>query len=171
MPTEKIKQIFLTSQEFEQFERGELTDSEFRDFIRRIYKVDATDETIDNCWSAMLKDLPKKKLDLLSELKNRYATFLLSNTNGIHLSYFNEVSLAPFDKTSFSSYFHKDYYSHLMGKRKPEIEIYQQVLDENKLVAEQTVFLDDNVSNLEGANKVGIRTIHIPSAEFFYTLF
>lgn len=171
LPQKEIRRIFETSVEFEQYERGEISDTVFRDFIRVVYRLDATDQQIDTCWVAMLKELPKKKLELLQGIKNQYSTFLLSNTNSIHLSYFNTVSLAPFDKTSFGSYFHKDYYSHLMGKRKPDAEIYQQVLEENKLNPHQTIFLDDNVSNLKGAASLGIKTIHIPTPDFLYTLF
>lgn len=171
LPQDEIKNIFVSSEEFEQYERGALSDREFRDFIRSVYRIAATDEAIDRCWVAMLKNLPKGKLKLLTALKQHYTTFLLSNTNGIHLDYFNRVSLAPFSMSTLGSYFHKDYYSHLMGKRKPDIEIYQQVLDENALIPEHTIFLDDNVGNLEGANKLGIKTIHIPSPDFLYTLF
>ena len=168
---DEIKLIFETSPEFEQYERGEITDTEFRNFIRKVYTIKATDAIIDTCWSSMLKELPKRKLELLLVLKNSYQTFLLSNTNSIHLAFFNDVSLAPHGTNSFDSYFHKDYYSHLMGKRKPDVAIFQQVLDENKLIPEQTVFLDDNLHNLAGADKLGIKTIHIPNPEFFYTLF
>jgi putative hydrolase of the HAD superfamily len=171
LPKAEIKQLFETSHEFAQYERGALSDAEFRDFIRSIYRVDASDEDIDGCWVAMLKDLPAKKLELLLELKKQYRTFLLSNTNNLHLAYFNTISLAPFKQSSFDDYFHQAYYSHLMGKRKPDAEIYEQVLDENKLDPEQTIFLDDNVSNLEGAGKLGIKTIHIPTPDFLFTLF
>lgn len=171
LPQEKVKEIFVSSQEFEQYERGEISDNEFRDFIRNVYQVEASNEAIDLCWVAMLKNLPKRKLDLLTTLKSSHTTFLLSNTNGIHLDYFNTVSLAPYALSTLGSYFHKDYYSHLMGKRKPDVEIYQQVLEENMLNPSQTIFLDDNLGNLEGANKVGIKTIHIPTPDFLYTLF
>ena len=170
-PQDEIKQLFNTAEEFAQYERGNLSDEEFRNFIRRLYQVDAPDETIDACWVAMLKELPVAKLQLLLELKGEFNTFLLSNTNGIHLTYFNTVSLAPHALHSLDAYFHRAYYSHLMGKRKPDTEIYQQVLDENEMDPAQTIFLDDMVSNLEGASKLGIKTIHIPTPEFLYSLF
>ena len=113
-PKKEIKKIFESAPEFEQYERGEINDSEFRDFIRNIYHVDATDDQIDQCWVAMLKELPAEKLTLLTHLKTSYTTFLLSNTNSIHLEYFNAISLKPFGVNSFESYFHNDYYSHLV---------------------------------------------------------
>ena len=48
-----------------------------------------------------------------------------------------------------------------MGKMKPSPEIYQQVLDESGLKAEETLFLDDNSDNVAGAQQLGIQTVHI----------
>ena len=48
-----------------------------------------------------------------------------------------------------------------MGKLKPEIEIYQQVLKEANLEAKETLFLDDMLINLEAASTLGIHTKQI----------
>ena len=44
-------------------------------------------------------------------------------------------------------------------KVKPEIEIYQYLLNEHNLVAEETVFIDDMDVNLTAASSLGINTI------------
>jgi len=44
-------------------------------------------------------------------------------------------------------------------KVKPEIEIYQHLLTEHSLVAEETVFIDDMDVNLVAATSLGINTI------------
>jgi putative hydrolase of the HAD superfamily len=43
-----------------------------------------------------------------------------------------------------------------MGLRKPQPEIYQQVLNENKLFAVETLFVDDKKENTDGAEILGI---------------
>ena len=43
--------------------------------------------------------------------------------------------------------------------RKPNKDVFQFVLSENGLVAEKTVFIDDSPQHLEGAKKLGIKTI------------
>lgn len=48
-----------------------------------------------------------------------------------------------------------------MGLIKPNPKIYEQVIHENKLLASQVVFFDDNFSNIESAKILGIQAIHI----------
>jgi glucose-1-phosphatase len=159
---EKVKDIFIASPEFNEFEKGLMDDHDFRDFIRKTYAPQATNEEIDRCWNAMLLGLPIEKLELLQSLKKQFSVCLLSNTNGIHLHHINEVILKKLTgKNSLDEYFHKAYYSHRMGKRKPEPEIYLQVLQENNLTAGETMFLDDNAHNIESAASLGIQTVYV----------
>jgi glucose-1-phosphatase len=159
---EKVKDIFIGSPEFNEFEKGLMNDDAFREFIRKTYAPQATDAQIDECWNAMLLGLPMQKLDLLDALKKEFSVYLLSNTNGIHLHYINEVILKSVTgKNLLDTHFHKAYYSHRMGKRKPEPEIYLQVLEENNLKAGETMFLDDNPHNIESAASLGIQTVYV----------
>ena len=168
----EIERIFISAPEFERYEKGEIDDVEFRDFIRRAYKVQQSDQEIDQCWNAMLVTIPPAKLDLLNTLKSRYRVFLLSNTNGIHLHHINRTILpALTGENSLDQYFHKSYYSHQLGMRKPDVEIFEHVLDDNDLVAEETLFLDDNALNTEGAAKAGIKTVYITSPEQVFHVF
>jgi len=47
-----------------------------------------------------------------------------------------------------------------IGKVKPEIDIYEHLLEEHRLNATDTVFIDDLEENLAAAATLGIRTIH-----------
>lgn len=169
---EIVTELFKGSEGFLAFEKGTIGEYEFRNFVRELYNVDATDLEIDECWNAMLLGIPKKKLDLLTRLKSQYRTFLLSNTNTIHLDYLNEKLLPTLDGvTSLDEFFHKTYYSHLMAKRKPEPEIFLQVLEENNLKASETLFLDDNMDNVEGARAVGLQAVYVDSPDFILQYF
>jgi putative hydrolase of the HAD superfamily len=55
-------------------------------------------------------------------------------------------------------FFERIYYSHLVGKRKPNSDIFEQVLNENTLKPEETLFIDDSPQHLETAKKLGIKT-------------
>jgi HAD superfamily hydrolase (TIGR01509 family) len=172
MDKEKVKTIFVSSPEFEAYESGDLDDNQFRDFVRKAYNISAKDEELDRCWNAMLLTLPIEKLKLLETLKTAYNLFLLSNTNNIHLRHINEVILRSVTgETDLDRYFHKAYYSHRMNKRKPEAEIFRQVLDENNLDPSQTLFLDDNLLNVQGASSLGIQTLYVTSADFVLNVF
>lgn len=62
---------------------------------------------------------------------------------------------------NFDNYFIKAYYSHELGLRKPYVESYQKILEEQNLLASETLFIDDTYKNIEGAQKAGLQTIHL----------
>jgi 2-haloacid dehalogenase len=49
--------------------------------------------------------------------------------------------------------------------RKPFAEFYQILFDRYQIDPQQAIFIDDNIKNIEGAKKTGLRTIHFRSAE------
>lgn len=167
---EKAMSIFHNSPEFNLYEKGGMTDQEFREFLKSAYTPGASDAEIDSAWNQMLRGIPVRKLELLETLKKQYHVLLLSNTNEIHLSYMN-ANLLPKEARSLDQYFHKAYYSHRMLKRKPDAEIFEQVLEENNLVPAQTLFLDDNLMNVKGAESVGIKTVHVTSPDLILNYF
>ena len=166
------KELFISSPGFEIYEKGGMSDQEFRQFVREVYKVNATDEQLDTCWNAMLLGFPIKKLELLEKLKTKYNVYLLSNTNGIHVEHINNVLLPRVNHhSSLDDFFHRAYYSHQMKKRKPDAEIFEQVLQEGNFRPEETLFLDDNQANVEGASKLGIKIVHVVNPDMIYEYF
>ena len=167
-----VKRLFVSSPEFELYEKGGISNEDFRAFVKKLYSIDALDETLDACWNAMLLGFPKKKLELLETLKAKYNVYLLSNTNDIHLQHINNILLPKVNHhTSLDDFFHRAYYSHRMKKRKPDAEIFEQVLNESNFLPEETLFLDDNQSNVEGAGKLGIKTLHVVNPDMVYDYF
>lgn len=141
---------------FDALDRGKISPAEFRDEIRKHVSHNVTDEQIDAAWDAMLLDVPQHKLDLLTALKARYRTFLLSNTNAIHVKNFSAELKRVYGTADFSPYFEKCYYSCDVGMRKPDAEIFLRVLNENNLRAEETLFIDDSIQHIHGAEACGI---------------
>ena len=169
--TNKVRQLFVDSPEFESYEKGEISDSDFRTFVRRLYNIEVADNVLDDCWNAMLVGFPLKKLQLLQSLKKTHKVFLLSNTNNIHVHYINNTLLPKVNQNSLEDFFHRSYYSHRMKKRKPDPEIFQEVLEKENLDPHQTLFLDDNKSNVEGAGKLGIKTVHVVNPNMIFEYF
>jgi putative hydrolase of the HAD superfamily len=58
-----------------------------------------------------------------------------------------------------------------MKKRKPDFEIFEQVLNENNLLAEETLFIDDSAVNLNGAEHLGIQTLLVTSEKSLFDFF
>jgi glucose-1-phosphatase len=151
--------------EFKQYEMGKIDDAAFRGFIRNRIGISARDEEIDQAWNAMLLDIPSQRLKVLQKLRNTYRTFLLSNTNAIHLRAFSQTVKQVSNQDSLSFCFEKLYYSHEIGLRKPDVNIYEHVLTENTLTPSKTLFFDDLLPNLEGAKSAGIQTYHVANAD------
>ena len=161
----------MPSKEFHDYEKGLISDNHFREIVRDMLQVGASDSDIDNCWNAMLLDIPLERLQLLEHLKTKYRVFLLSNTNEIHLNCFSNIVRDLTGKLTLDEYFEKAYYSHRMKMRKPDSEIYEAVLQENELTPGHTFFLDDNLSNLKGAELCGIKTFHVQHPDLIFKLF
>lgn len=146
---------------FIDFEIGKITSQQFRDSLRECLYLDVQDEVLDKAWNALLLDFPVERLALLQDLKQQYRTFLFSNTNAIHVDEVFNILQRQHQINSLAAFFEKEYYSHILGARKPHAEGYLAILQENNLQPAETVFVDDLYANILGAQKVGLHTIHI----------
>jgi putative hydrolase of the HAD superfamily len=144
---------------FNLLERGEINEADFRNRIREIsHKPELTDQQIDDAWNKIFIGIPKGNHELLLKLKHKYRTFLLSNINAIHYDYVHNYLQKEFGMNTNDDLFEKVYYSHLTGKRKPEPEIFEQLLTENNLNPAETLFIDDSPQHLETAKIWGLQT-------------
>ncbi len=171
LPVDEIKTIVHHGDFFNQYEKGLISDSEFRDHLRESLNLRVDDGELDNAWNAMLLDIPMERIRLLEQLKSGFRIFLLSNTNNIHLQSFNHQVKQLTGFNAIDEYFHQAYYSHLVKMRKPDLEIFEHVLHTSNLIPEETLFLDDNKDNLTGANKAGIKTFHVQEPDQIFSLF
>ena len=159
---EEILTLFKENDLFRKFETGHLDEAGFRNYIREILTFpDWTDEMIDTAWNSLLLDLPPERVDLLKNLRKKYRLFLLSNTSSIHITQVNKILEASTGVKKLDDLFEKVFVSYEMGLMKPDPQIYQDLLDEAGLKAEETLFLDDNLDNIKGAQTLGIATIHV----------
>ncbi len=146
---------------FNDFETGSISSNQFREEIRKIAQNSAlTDTQIDAAWNSLLIGVPTTaNHEILLNLKNNYRTFLLSNNNEIHYNWILDYIQKEFDIKSYDDFFEKAYFSHLMGMRKPNAEIFERVIAENNLNVDETLFLDDSPQHLAGAQKAGLNTL------------
>jgi epoxide hydrolase-like predicted phosphatase len=160
MGISNFKELFSQAQQshlFDLYEKGQISSAEFRIEIKKIIGHHYTDEAIDKAWNALLLDIPPNRLTLLDSVKTKYNTFLLSNTNDIHIETFNGYLKQTFGINNLENYFNKLYLSYKVGMRKPDAEIFELVLSENNLVPEETLFIDDSIQHIESAKKLGIQ--------------
>ncbi|OJJ14242.1 hypothetical protein BKI52_43680 [marine bacterium AO1-C] len=149
------------AQFFIDYEIGSINDATFCQHLRDTFHLDANDAQISEAWNALLMDVPANRIELINNLRNTHRTFVLSNTNAIHIEEANNILHKAHGVTTYDDLVEKAYYSHLMNKRKPWPEIYQQIIDENELNPAETLFIDDNVENIQAANSVGLQGLHV----------
>ncbi|CAN5432006.1 HAD family phosphatase [soil metagenome] len=157
---------------FDQFDRGEIEPADLRNFVRqKTGNPGLGDKEIDAAWNSMLLGIPEGNHELLLKLKKKYRTFLLSNINAIHYDYIHRYLKADFGFDNNEHLFEKTYYSHLVGKRKPEPAIFEQVLQENNLDPAETLFIDDSPQHLAAAKELGIQTYLMKAPDSIQQLF
>ncbi len=142
-----------------QYEIGVISETEFLSAFA-IKIPNATFDEIKNAWNLIIGDFPQNRLDFLKSLSKNYRLFLLSNTDATHIEHFKQKVGADF-YNEFKKCFEKIYYSFEVGMRKPNVEIFTYVLLEQNLIANQTLFVDDKLENIESAKVLGIQTWHL----------
>ena len=146
---------------FDDFEKGKIKPEAFISSFKESENLKIKEIDFINAWNAMLLEIPIEKLQFIDGLKKDYKIILLSNTNEIHIKKFEDDLKKNNMLEQFYKCFDKIYYSSRMGKRKPEENCFNQVLEENGLIAENTLFIDDSIQHIEGAKKAGIKTFHL----------
>ena len=145
---------------FLEFEKGLIDIPTFRDEIRKLAGKRLKDNEIDEAWCAFLCDIPDYKIELLLQLKKKFRLLLLSNTNPLHIEISARDEFARFGQT-MQSLFDKCYFSYEMKMVKPDAEIFEALLADAGLTAEECLFLDDGEKNILQAEKMGIQTYHV----------
>lgn len=146
---------------FKEYEVGRIDDSKFIDSIRKLTGLSVPDEEIVRSWNALLLDFPPERIQLLKELGKNYRIFLFSNTNALHLAALQETYAAAFGPGSLDELFERTYYSHLLGMRKPDKASFEHILRENQIKGSETLFVDDALINVEGAEGAGLKGLYL----------
>ncbi len=141
------------------YEVGEISTQQFLDSYSTKFSH-LSETNIKSAWNYIIKDFPIYRLEFINSLavSKAYKLILLSNTNKMHIDYIKEH--VPFYQ-EFKNYFDVFYLSHEINLRKPDSEIYEFVLSENNLVAEECLFVDDTEENTDAASELGINIWNI----------
>lgn len=143
------------------YEVGAITSAKFFEGLATVYPK-AKPEKIRSIWNSMLLDFPEYRLNFLQQLslENKYKLYLLSNTNEFHINeVIRKMGMKRYNR--FKNCFDQFYLSHEIHLRKPNAEIFEFVLNENKLEVLETFFIDDTKENTEEAQQLGIKCWHL----------
>ncbi len=143
---------------FYELEVGKISPKEFCNRVRKVLNnPEATDLQIENAWYAMILDIPANRVKVVQDLSKSYKIYLFSNTNQIHIERLHKAFNAEFG-FHFPSLFVKDYYSHEIHERKPDLISYQKVIEFSGINPKESIFIDDLEKNIVGAQQAGLKT-------------
>jgi putative hydrolase of the HAD superfamily len=162
---DKLFTMYKATQLFYDLETGHVDPDTFIKTLQKETAKGTTEQDIIDAWNAMLLDFRLESLDFVKQLKALYPTFLFSNTNIIHHRSFQQTIKETTPYSSVDELFHKAYYSHEIGLRKPVVDAYRYIITEKKMDAGQTLFIDDNKDNIRGAKEAGLQTLHLLPGE------
>lgn len=148
----------------EQFSLGAMKASEFRQKVQQLTDRPAlSDEKFDAAYSSLQIGFVPERIEFLKSIRRHYKIFLLSSNNEIHYQdaqrlYQRDLG-EPF--AAFNQLFLKVYYSHLVGLSKSRSSSYDQILKENALKFEETLFVDDYPPFLKAAKLARLHTFQV----------
>jgi glucose-1-phosphatase len=145
------------NQLFDKLETGKISNADFLNDMQKLLPH-CSQSQITEAWNALLIDIPQENIDLLKQLSKSYNLYLLSNTNAIHVDRINKLLKHKYDLNSLDPLFTKAYLSHQIGLRKPHVETFKWVLEDARIQAEETLFIEDTLQHINGAKEAGIKT-------------
>ncbi len=152
------------------YEQGFIDTETFLAFYVKLFPS-LSKQDIIHSWNSVLKGFPQHRLSFIQKLasENHYKLILLSNTNTLHINWVkNHVPFYEIFKNCFDAF----YLSHEIGLRKPDEAIFEFVLKENHLMADECLFIDDTKEHIQVASQLGIHTWNInPKEEDITELF
>lgn len=156
---ERYLDAYTQSGVFGNLEEGKITAEDFRSKLSSLTGHELTFDECKHAWLGYRKDVPQRNLDLLKELRAKgYRLILLSNTNPFMMDW---ALSCEFDGkgSSLNDYFDALYLSYRLGIMKPAPDFFRQVLDNENILPEETLFVDDGPRNVEAAGKLGFMTM------------
>jgi epoxide hydrolase-like predicted phosphatase len=151
-PREELENLVFNGDSGDRAQLGEISVDQHWDNIRRIVGLDAAgiSEFRRQFWEGDQLDV--ELVDIIRGLRGRYKTGLLSNAFSDLRQVITRLNFSDaFDEMIISSE------EHLM---KPDPRIYQVALQRLGVAAQEAVFIDDILQNVEGARSQGVKAIH-----------
>ena len=141
----------------ERIERGEVGGEELYQLFQKELGYKGTPAQFRLLWCDHFT-LDRGSYALLKRTAKNLPTYLLSNTNALHIDFIRE-------RYEFPSVVRGAILSHELGLRKPDPAIYRAALKMSGTRPEETVFVDDLKPNVESAKKLGMIAIRFKSAD------
>jgi len=143
---------------FKQFLYGKISEDEYWKKIieKNDWKIDV--ESLKKIIRKNFEEI-KGTFKIVTSLKDKgYKLGILSGHTKEWIEYLRE-------KYDYEKYFNASVYSFQIGFNKPDIRIYNKILEKLEVKPEECIFIDDREEFLAPAKKTGMTTILFKSAE------
>lgn len=134
------------------FDSGKLTPPEFYDQAVKILKADIIYDDFFRIYNDIFS-LNKATVDIMANARPSCRMVLLSNTDEMRFGFVRKT----FPEVLF---FDEYVLSYQVGCMKPDHRIYRVALQKAQAPADQCVFIDDRLENIETAEELGIQAVH-----------
>ncbi len=138
------------------------------EFCRRMAAVAGRDsvpyEEAQYCWLGFIKGVEQARLRYLEALRGTYHLCLLTNTNPFIMAHTRSRMFCEAGKP-ISDYFDSLFCSYEIGRYKPNRDFFAYALQADGMQPHECVFLDDSIKNIQAAESLGIRGLHVASNE------
>lgn len=150
---------------FQALEEGKMDTDTFRKELSKMCLRELQQSEIKKAWMGYFNGMDERKLEFILELRKKYKVYLLSNTNPYVMEWACSPAFAS--RGGLNAYFDKLYLSYEIGYTKPHENIFKHLLDDAHINPNEALFVDDGLSNVEAAQKLGMHTFHPKNATFW----
>lgn len=144
------------------YETGKISTDEFTSQLKKIFNHQFSKEQLLTAWNEIIQNDVVEINELVLQLQKKYTTAMLSNTCSSH---FHKAQAT----TENANLFSKNYLSYQIGYMKPAREVYEHILRDINIPANQILFVDDLQENIDAAKAVGMQGLVFKNIEQFRT--
>jgi glucose-1-phosphatase len=140
----------------EQLKVGQITPRKFLSVLNKQLGTNLTAQELRAIWNTTLT-LDNSMIPVLKTLKQRYKLFLLTNLNELDWYAVRQLDLA--------NYFDDLFLSFELKMKKPNPQIFQEVVDLTGIDASNLLFIDDQMKNVTAASQLGMQAIQFKDSQ------
>ncbi len=139
------------------YREAKITRDEFWKYFLDKLRIQEDPDKLEKEWISYY-DLIEGTRDIILELSRKYKVYYLSDNVKERVDKLDE-------RFSFLQWFKDGIFSHDVGVRKPNPQIYTFAVKKVGVLPEEILFVDDKTSSLAPANQMGIQTILFETSE------
>ena len=151
---EELWAEWLSSDVVRAFESGQISAETFADGLIESMQLPVDRATFLHAFAGWPRGLLPQALEIVQQVSPHCVRATLSNTNELHWS-------RVMDGMGLRDAFDHHFASHLIGKLKPDAEIFEHVVEALDCAPSAVLFLDDNRLNVEAGQRFGMQAVRV----------